>query len=1220
VRCDFVVSSHYFHKRLELIVVLNFSHEYLKATIILLIKKKKFSYYYFLLLFLLFLLLLLVFFFFSTRFFFSACTLLPSRLQNKMPPGGQDRGTALDVFKQLDTDNDGFLKKSDLEGVIRDSARLNEIFSMMDKGGTGKVSFEAFFAVSDKLQGSADSRDLEGEKADQVANLKVEIANLQRMEKTATQRYQNLLKQTSQLDQDNTDLRKQLSEAESKLARAKALESGAEGSLASHKAMVDQFRVQKVDLENQVKGLKHEAQNAQAVLQVERKMKKTHQDENKVLKETVQALQATRSEVNRLTLKKKMGKMNAIMTRRKYVFHLQTENQRLPVLEAENRSLKDKITKLESEAQEYLRLMDSYKHAAGEYHNLETPDDNEGMSLGVMVADDEANALLRAEIEALRKKVRQLEHALQVETARREQVEAQNAILTKELHEEKEKNIALTAENKDLKEQVAQLTETVAEQKKTIVEQQDKIHSLEDEVRRLNELVAQLRAEIERLLAEIAAKDKIIADMAARIAELEKLVADLRRQLEEEIEWRKRLQAQLDALGSDAEKRMAELLAELAATKKLLAEALARIKELEAELERLLAENKRLLEENQRLQSELDKANKALAEALARIAELEAEIKRLLEELEEKQEEVVTIIEERTHVQAGPVQRAPDAPKIVLTPEQQAEVTAYAICMNHYLGGDSHLSHLMPINVETPELLVKISDGLLLSKWMNIAAPGTIDERALNFLPEGGNLGSAEILQNLNLCISAAKSIGVTMKAPETDRAAERSAALGASQAQLQLMECTEPDLSISFIYELIRAKFVPSLSCRAHPELIELKDTPEVGLSNVKLQDLTPKELSALGPDALLLRWLNWHRLAGASSELPGLLNNFSGGRDCVGYANVLTKISEIHNVYQTDTSKSDAARAKYVLEQIKKMGGNHFHRAPMLTAGSERLNLLLAGCIFEMSTGFKVDEDELKTGAGGFGGVNGKDAGVMDSDSREERAFRMWINSAGISGVFLNNLFMDCRDGLALLKVEDWVEPGCVNWRSVEMKPNNKFKCVTNCNIALNVAKNAPLLMSLVGIGGEDIHEGHQTFILAVVWQLMRHHTIKKLAALQGSGGAKLKDEDILKWANTVVKAKPHPMNTQHTVLRSFRDPEISSSLFLFNLIWGIEPKIVDWKMVTPGESPQDKVRNAGYAISVARKLGAEIFLLPHDIVEVKPKMMMLFIGSLMSTAQNK
>lgn len=40
-----------------------------------------------------------------------------------------------------------------------------------------------------------------------------------------------------------------------------------------------------------------------------------------------------------------------------------------------------------------------------------------------------------------------------------------------------------------------------------------------------------------------------------------------------------------------------------------------------------------------------------------------------------------------------------------------------------------------------------------------------------------------------------------------------------------------------------------------------------------------------------------------------------------------------------------------------------------------------------------------------------------------------------------------------------------------------------------------------------------------------------------------------------------------------------------------------------------------NAKYAISVARKLGATIFLLPEDIVEVKPRMILTFIGSLMA-----
>ena len=53
----------------------------------------------------------------------------------------------------------------------------------------------------------------------------------------------------------------------------------------------------------------------------------------------------------------------------------------------------------------------------------------------------------------------------------------------------------------------------------------------------------------------------------------------------------------------------------------------------------------------------------------------------------------------------------------------------------------------------------------------------------------------------------------------------------------------------------------------------------------------------------------------------------------------------------------------------------------------------------------------------------------------------------------------------------------------------------------------------------------------------------------------------------------------------------------------------------MCSAGETPKDRIRNSGYAISLARKLGAEIFLLPHDIVEVKPKMILLLVGSLMS-----
>lgn len=48
-----------------------------------------------------------------------------------------------------------------------------------------------------------------------------------------------------------------------------------------------------------------------------------------------------------------------------------------------------------------------------------------------------------------------------------------------------------------------------------------------------------------------------------------------------------------------------------------------------------------------------------------------------------------------------------------------------------------------------------------------------------------------------------------------------------------------------------------------------------------------------------------------------------------------------------------------------------------------------------------------------------------------REERVFRMWINSLNIDGVYINNLFSECQDGVVLIKVIDRVQSGLVIWK---------------------------------------------------------------------------------------------------------------------------------------------------------------------------------------------
>jgi plastin-1 len=57
-----------------------------------------------------------------------------------------------------------------------------------------------------------------------------------------------------------------------------------------------------------------------------------------------------------------------------------------------------------------------------------------------------------------------------------------------------------------------------------------------------------------------------------------------------------------------------------------------------------------------------------------------------------------------------------------------------------------------------------------------------------------------------------------------------------------------------------------------------------------------------------------------------------------------------------------------------------------------------------------------------------------------------------------------------------------------------------------------------------------------------------------------------------------------------------------------------VVNWSVVTKGETEEDKKLNATYIISVARKLGCSIFLLPEDIIEVNQKMILILTASIM------
>jgi plastin-1 len=507
------------------------------------------------------------------------------------------------------------------------------------------------------------------------------------------------------------------------------------------------------------------------------------------------------------------------------------------------------------------------------------------------------------------------------------------------------------------------------------------------------------------------------------------------------------------------------------------------------------------------------------------------------------------------------------------------ELEAFTEHLNNTLGDDEDLKYLMPIDASQNELLTKVQDGVLLAKFINVAVADTIDERALNF-PKKKPLSTFQINENLNLVVQAAKAIGCV-----TTNVGAGELSDGAKY----------PHLVLGMVWQLVKIELLNSISLKDHPELIRLLEPGE------ELADLLK-----LTPEQLLLRWFNYHL---KNANHPERVINFSNSvADATKYTVLLNQIApqtcDKSGLGLTDKNE----RAQKVLDNAKKLEVKAFIKAKDITKGNARLNLAFTAAIFNQCPGLDpVTQEDMEA------------AGLMDDDegdSREERAFRMWINSLGLDGVYLNNLFDDVRDGLVLLKVINEIEPGLVDWKKAEMKPRHKLKKCTNNNYAVELCKNNPLKLSVVGIGGSDIVDGNKKLILGLVWQLMRFHTVKHVAKAQAHifGGKTVTDHMMISWANEKVAT-----TGSMTKISSFKDKKLNDGLFFLDLLISIESRVVNNDFVNrEAESLEERMLNARYAISVARKLGATLFLLPDDIVEVKPKMMLTFIASIMAISK--
>uniref|UniRef100_A0A8C5FHF7 Plastin-3 n=1 Tax=Gadus morhua TaxID=8049 RepID=A0A8C5FHF7_GADMO len=491
------------------------------------------------------------------------------------------------------------------------------------------------------------------------------------------------------------------------------------------------------------------------------------------------------------------------------------------------------------------------------------------------------------------------------------------------------------------------------------------------------------------------------------------------------------------------------------------------------------------------------------------------------------------------------------------------ECFAFTNWINSALEDDPDCAHIIPINPNTNALFQAVGDGIVLCKMINLSVPDTIDERTIN----KKKLTAFTTQENLNLALNSASAIGCHV------------VNIGA-----QDLREGKPHLVLGLLWQIIKIGLFLDIELSRNEALAALLRDGE------SLEDLMK-----LSPEELLLRWANFH------------LNN-------AGIEPISNLQSDIKVKYPDTEPPACPAilfwfkymdflgfLAEAMLQQADRLGCRQFVTPSDVVNGNSKLNLAFVANLFNKHPSLTRPNNHNVQGT---------------SETREERTFCNWMNSLGVTP-HVHHIYGDLMDALVILQLYEKIKVE-VDWdHRVNRPPYPKIgaimKKLENCNYAVELGKSSAGF-SLVGIGGQDLNEGNPTLTLALVWQLMRRYTLNVLEDL-GDGEA-AGDELIVNWVNKTLKNAG-----KTTSLRSFKDKSISDSSPVLDLIDSIQPNSVKFDLVKTGSlTDEDKLSNAKYAVSMARKIGARVYALPEDLVEVNPKMVMTMFACLMGRGMKR
>uniref|UniRef100_A0A4W4FQZ4 Plastin 1 n=1 Tax=Electrophorus electricus TaxID=8005 RepID=A0A4W4FQZ4_ELEEL len=487
------------------------------------------------------------------------------------------------------------------------------------------------------------------------------------------------------------------------------------------------------------------------------------------------------------------------------------------------------------------------------------------------------------------------------------------------------------------------------------------------------------------------------------------------------------------------------------------------------------------------------------------------------------------------------------------------EKVAFVNWINKTLANDPDCRHLIPMDPNNDSLFKSVKDGILLCKMINLSQPDTIDERVINTKKPT----MFTMTENLILALNSASAIGCTVV-----------------NIDAQDMMAGTPHLVLGLLWQIIKIGLFADIEIsRNEGQVYTLDFSLSQNESLIALLGESEEldHLLSMSPEELLLRWVNYHLDAAGWQQI----RNFSEDiKDSRAYFHLLDQIAP-----------------------KERLDCRQFVTPQDIMAGNHKLNTAFVANLFNMFPAL------------GRPKINGIDLTLLEGESREDRTFRNWMNSLGVNP-YVNHLHSNLMDGLIILQLYERIQVP-VDWRKVNKRPfpvlGSNMKKLENCNYAVELGKKEAKF-SLVGIGGENINEGSSMHTLALVWQIMRRYTVKVLSDI--GDGEKVKDQVIINWVNNTLQE-----GRKDSFIKSFKDKSISTSYPVIDLIDTVAPGAIKNEMVKWGDlSAEDKLNNAKYAISVARKIGAKVYALPDDIVEVNPKMVMTVFACLMGRGLNK